>query len=179
MIVTTEPNGLTTPVGFTVLDGAALVAGAAVSSVHIRRLIRPDFAGPGWVILLGTFLWVGLTAAGPFIYIVRKHLRHEVGYPGVGDLLWTWLGLPWILTLVLQADIGAGRGRPHDLLQPVLGAGLALAALVSMFVVWRTWVMVSPDQASRTFAGPWTNRLGLLLAVAWPLQCGLGLVVLG
>ena len=26
---------------------------------------------------------------------------------------------------------------------------------------------------------PWTNRLGLILSIAWPIQCGVGLLVLG
>ena len=26
---------------------------------------------------------------------------------------------------------------------------------------------------------PWTDRLGLMLTVAWPIQCGVGLVVMG
>jgi hypothetical protein len=45
-------------------------------------------------------------------------------------------------------------------------------------VVWSTWVMVPPQEAARIEAAPWTNRVGLILAIAWPVQCGLGLVVL-
>ena len=29
-----------------------------------------------------------------------------------------------------------------------------------------------------TSSAPWTNRVGLILAIAWPIQCGLGMVVL-
>jgi hypothetical protein len=39
-------------------------------------------------------------------------------------------------------------------------------------------VMVPPKQAARVEGSPWTNRVGLILAIAWPIQCGLGLVVL-
>jgi len=45
-------------------------------------------------------------------------------------------------------------------------------------VVWNTWVIVPPEQAARVEASPWTNRVGLILAIAWPIQCGLGMVVL-
>ncbi len=38
--------------------------------------------------------------------------------------------------------------------------------------------MVPPEQATQVEAGAWTNRVGLVLAITWPIQCGLGLVVL-
>ena len=34
--------------------------------------------------------------------------------------------------------------------------------------------MVPPEEAARTAATPWTNRVGLILSVAWPIQCGVG-----
>ncbi len=49
---------------------------------------------------------------------------------------------------------------------------------VALVVVWGKWVMVPPEQAARIEGAPWTNRVGLILAIAWPIQCGLGLVVL-
>ena len=42
-----------------------------------------------------------------------------------------------------------------------------------------TWVTVSPEVAARTAAPTWTNRVGLVLAIAWPVQCGVGMAVLG
>src|SRR5436309_524433 len=63
VIQRSEPGG-----GFSVLDGAAIVTGAAVASIHIRRVIRDDLAAPGWVLIWGTFAWVALTAAGPFLF---------------------------------------------------------------------------------------------------------------
>ncbi len=59
-----------------------------------------------------------------------------------------------------------------------LVVGLGLTSLTALGAVWTTWVMVSPEQAARVEVGPWTNRIGLVLAIAWPIQCGLGLVVL-
>ena len=36
--------------GFTVLDGVALVMGAAVASVHLRGVIRDDLNAFGWAL---------------------------------------------------------------------------------------------------------------------------------
>jgi hypothetical protein len=59
-----------------------------------------------------------------------------------------------------------------------LSVGLAVVCLIALVVVWSTWVMVPPGRAAQVEAAPWTNRVGLILAIAWPIQCGLGLVVL-
>ena len=165
--------------GFSVLDGAALVAGAAVAAVHIRGAIDAEGLGLGWVMLWGTFFWVALTAAGPFLYLVRRYFRRLAGYPQVGDRLWAMLGLPWLLTALFQTGRKPGEPASTELVTAGLGVGLAVVSLIALGVVWSTWVMVSPQQASRTFSPPWTNRLGLVLAVAWPIQCGVGMVVIG
>jgi hypothetical protein len=167
--------------GFTVLDGAALVAGAAVSAVHIRGVIREDLIGPGWVLLWGTFVWIALTAAGPFVYLVRRHMRPCPGHPRVGDRLWALQGLPWLATALLQASpVANGGPKPWgEWLALGLATGIASSSLISLVAVWGTWVRVPPGQAARTFSGPWTNRLGLCLAIAWPLQCGAVMVVIG
>ena len=55
--------------GFRVLDGVALVMGAAVASVHIRGIIRDDLTGFGWALVWCTFTWVSLTATGPFLVL--------------------------------------------------------------------------------------------------------------
>jgi hypothetical protein len=160
--------------GFTVLDGAAFVAGAAVASVQIRGALRGEPAGPGWVFLWGTFVWVALTATGPFLYLARGYARTSPGYPMVGDRLWAALGLPWLVSALLKTSAG-GSGA----VATVLGAGLGVASVVALVVVWTTWVVVTPERAASTFSPPWTNRVGLFLAVAWPVQCGAGMVVIG
>jgi hypothetical protein len=167
--------------GFTVLDGAALVAGAAVSAVHIRGVIWEDLIGPGWVLLWGTFFWIALTAAGPFVYLFRRSLRPFPGHPRVGDRLWALQGLPWLATTLFQAPpVANGGSKPWgEWLAVGLATGVGLSSLIVLAVVWGTWVMVPPGQAAQTFSGPWTNRLGLCLAIAWPLQCGAVMVVLG
>jgi hypothetical protein len=173
VIQRSEPGG-----GFSVLDGAAIVTGAAVASIHIRRVIRDDLAAPGWVMIWGTFAWVALTAAGPFLFLVRRFLRRLPDYPKVGDRLWALLGVPWLVTAVIRSAAPVPAPRRDALFAGGLGVGLAVASLIALAVIWTRWVMVSPEEAARTASAPWTNRVGLLLSVAWPIQCGVGLVVI-
>jgi hypothetical protein len=160
--------------GFGVLDGAAMVIGAAVASVHIRGVIRDNLAAPGWALVWGTFAWVALTAAGPFLMAIRRFVRRLADYPKVGDFLWTVLGLPWLLTAVLRS------AAPGDATLVAVGlfVGLGIASAIVMTVVWKRWVMVTPEVAARTASPPWTNRVGLFLSVAWPIQYGAVLVVI-
>ncbi|MCA1684554.1 MAG: hypothetical protein LC745_00930 [Planctomycetia bacterium] len=162
--------------GFTVPDGLALVAGAAVALAHLRGALRVGAAGPGWVMVWGTFVWVGLTSAGPFLFAARRHGRGLPGPPRVGERLWAVLGLPWVVTAVLRGPAG---GRLDGAFAAALSLGLGVAVTVAMAGVWTTWVVVTPERASATFSPPWTNRVGLVLAIAWPVQCGLGMVVIG
>lgn len=164
--------------GFSVLDGVALVMGAAVASVHIRGVIRDGLTGFFWVLVWVTFTWVALTATGPFLFLVRRFARRLPDYPKVGDGLWAALGLPWLLTAVLRSTASGAGPRRDDLFATGLSVGLAIVSLIALVVVWTTWVMVPPEQASRAASTPWTNRVGLVLAVAWPVQCGIGMVVI-
>jgi hypothetical protein len=163
--------------GFTLLDGAALVVGAALAAVHMREAIPAGrLFGPGWVLAWLTFSGVAATAAGPFVFLMRRLGRRPPGYPRVGDRLWLLLGSPWVLTAVLPRD---SPGEGADLYQIVLTIGLGAACLVALAVVWSTWVAVPAERLARGEPTPWTHRVGLALSVTWPLQCGFGLVVIG
>ncbi|HKM54923.1 MAG TPA: hypothetical protein VJY33_16055, partial [Isosphaeraceae bacterium] len=59
-----------------------------------------------------------------------------------------------------------------------LVVSLAIACLIAVVVVWTTWVIVPPDQAMEMEVTPWTSRVGLILSIAWPIQCGICMVVL-
>src|ERR1700761_8912170 len=89
--------------GFSVLDGVAMVMGSAIASVHTLRVMRGDLTGAGWVMLWLTFAGVAITATGPFLYLGRRFARRLAGYPRIGDRLWAMLGVPWILTAVIQS----------------------------------------------------------------------------
>jgi hypothetical protein len=164
--------------GFSVSDGAALVMGSAIASVHILSVRRWDLSGSRWIMAAITFTWMALTAAGPFIFLARRYARRLPNYPQIGDRLWAMLGIPWVATAFLQSASPASEPRENPLFTVTLSAGLAITCLIALAVVWSTWVMVSPEQASRIEAAPWTNRVGLILSIAWPIQCGLGMVVL-
>jgi hypothetical protein len=161
-----------------VLDGLALVMGSAIASVHILGIIRNGLSGAGWLLVWVTFIWVAVTASGPFMFLARRYLRHLPGYPRTGDMLWALLGVPWLMTAVIQSALPGQEPGQNPLFAGTLSVGLALACIIALGVVWRTWVMVASEQAARLEGGPWTSRVGLILAIAWPIQCGLGMVVL-
>ena len=161
-----------------VLDGVSLVMGSAIASVHILRLIRSEFSGAGWVMVWITFALVAVTATGPFIFLARRFSHRLPGYPKIGDRLWALLGLPWLVTAIIQSALPGQDPRNNPLFAATLGVGLAIVCVIALVVVWGTWVMVPPEQAARVEAAPWTNRVGLILSIAWPIQCGLGMVVL-
>lgn len=164
--------------GFSILDGGALVIGSAIASVHILGVRRWDPSGSGWLMAAITFSWIALTAAGPFIFLERRYARHLAEYPRIGDRLWALLGIPWILTALVESAAPSSEPRHNPWFVMTLSTGLAIACLIAVAVVWGTWVIVPPEQAARVEAAPWTNRVGLILAIAWPIQCGLGMVVL-
>jgi hypothetical protein len=164
--------------GFSVMDGAALVVGAAIASIHILGVWRGNLSGAGWVMIGITFTWVSVTAAGPFIYVARRFARRLPNYPKIGDGLWALLGIPWLLTALLQSAAADKEPRHNPLYATTLSVGLGVVCLIALGVVWGTWVMVPAQQAARVDAAPWTNRVGLILSIAWPIQCGLGMLVL-
>ena len=164
--------------GFSVLDGAVLVSGAAVALVHIRRVDSESLTGPGSFLTWGCFAWIAVTASGSFLLPVRLYAHRLPDYPKVGDRLWALIGLPWVLTALLRPATTPDVGHRHDLYAIALSVGLGAVSLIALAVVWGTWVMVSPQRAAETTSAPWTNRVGLVLAVAWPIQCGIGLVVI-
>jgi hypothetical protein len=161
-----------------VLDGLALVMGSAIASVHILRIFRSGLTGAGWLLVCLTFIWVALTASGPFVYLARRYSRQRPGYPRTGDVLWALLGVPWLITAVIQSAIPGQEPSRNPLFVGALGLGLAVVCILVLSIIWRTWVMVPAEEAARLESAPWTSRVGLILAVAWPVQCGLGMVVL-
>jgi hypothetical protein len=165
--------------GFSVLDGVALVTGASVASVHLRVMLRDTPHGFGWVLVWLTFSWIAVTAAGPFMFLVRRFVRRTSGYPKVGDWLWAMLGVPWVLAAVVRSAASDVTGGRDEFFAFGLSMGVAAASLAALAVVWSKWVMVPPEQAAKAAAHPWTNRVGLLLSIAWPVQCGVGMVVIG
>ena len=126
-----------------------------------------------------TFLGVSLTATGPFLYLARRFLRRAPGYPGLGDRLWGVIGLPWAIGAMLPIP---NPGRDPDrigIYELAMILGIGTASMVSLVVIWRNWVSVPPEAIATRDDPAWTDRLGLVVAIAWPLQCGFGLMILG
>src|SRR3954452_7735463 len=128
-----------------VLDGVSLVMGSAIASVHILRVIRSEFTGASWVMVWIAFVLVAVTTTGPFIFLARRYFRRLPGYPKIGDRLWALLGIPWLLTAILQSAIPGQDPRNNPLFATSLGIGLAVACVIALVVVWGTWVMVPPE----------------------------------
>ncbi len=169
-----------TGAGFGVLDGASLVMEGPPSPRFIFSVSDDGktSSGAGWFMVGITFTWVAMTAAGPFFFLERRYVRRIPDYPKIGDRLWALLGIPWLATALVQSASPGSEPRHNPLFANTLSVGLAVVCLIALVVVWSTWVMVPPGRAAQVEAAPWTNRVGLILAIAWPIQCGLGLVVL-
>jgi hypothetical protein len=164
--------------GFTLLDGASLVIGAAVASVHMRGRVTDTLAPFGWGLVWLTFTGVALSAAGPFVFLARRYGRRPVGYPRIGDWLWTLLGTPWVGTALLRPLSATAAERDYATTYGfVLSLSLFGASMMAMIIVWKNWVVAPPGHGLRERPWSWTERIGLGLAIAWPVQCGLGLVV--
>jgi hypothetical protein len=164
--------------GFSVLDLAALVIGSAIASIQVRRVMREDLSVGSWIMICLVFGGVALTAAGPFVFLARRFARRQTEYPKIGDRLWALLGIPWLVSALLKSAMRANEPRYDPYFATTLSVGLGLVCIIALAVVWSTWVIVPPEQAARMETGPWTNRVGLIVAIAWPLQCGLGMIVL-
>lgn len=175
--------------GFSVLDGGALVVGSTLASIHLRHLVEErSLSAFGWGLVWVTFTGIALTATGPFLLLVRRYLRRIPGYPRVGDWLWALLGAPWLISAMLRGTYAAQRGgglvspldsRVEGIYMLALWSSQALACLIVLIVVWKTWVLASPAELKARDPVLWTDRVGLALAVAWPLQCGFSLVAVG
>lgn len=168
-------------VGFTVLDGVALVTGSAVALVHIRSAI-PTFQGLGeWAWACVLFGWITLASAGPFIFLCRRFLARTGVRVGLGDWLWGVAGLPWLLAAIIGNGVPSREavgGRLDPAYVACLTIGLALAAAVSVGWIAARYLLVNPAGPGVEPPASWTDRVGLVLAVAWPIQCGIGLVVM-
>ena len=132
-----------------VLDGVALVMGSAIASVHALRVIRSGLTPAGLIMVWITFSCVALTASGPFVFLARRYSRRLPSYPKVGDWLWALLGVPWVVTAIIESVVPDEDPRHNPLFTTTLSIGLVVSCLLALVVVWGTWVAVPPEQAAR------------------------------
>ena len=64
-----------------------------------------------------------MTAAGPFLYLARRFVRRLPNYPKIGDRLWACLGLPWLVTALLQSATPGTEPRHNPLFSATLIVG--------------------------------------------------------
>ncbi|HEY2156431.1 MAG TPA: hypothetical protein VGH33_12425 [Isosphaeraceae bacterium] len=171
--------------GLTMLDAAALVTGGAVASVHFRDFDE-EIAGLGllgWALLVPAFAWLALTAAGPFVFLVRRFSRRPDGYPGPYDWLWLGFGLPWVVAALVRSGLGGLPDGTGAIYSAFLYIALAAATIPALARLWRSLPRIEPMAGvgglppSPPKPTSWTGRIGRAIAVLWPLQFGLGLVV--
>jgi hypothetical protein len=169
--------------GVTMLDAAALVTGGAVASVHFREF-EDEIGGLtllGWALLVPSFAWLALTAAGPFVFLVRRFSRRPEGYPSPDDWVWLALGLPWVVAGLVRSASGGLPEGANSLYATGLLLGLVMASVPAVARLWRLLPRIDPISSGPAPtvrpAGSWTARLGRAVAIAWPLQLGLGLLV--
>jgi hypothetical protein len=184
IIMANEEHGqvveaVTSPGGLTMLDAAALVTGGAVASVHFRPF-EEEIGGLtplGFSFLVLAFAWLAVTAAGPFVYLVRRYGRRRPGYPSPPDLLWLAFGLPWAIAALYRSIAESMSTAANILYGNALFIGLALASGLAVFRLKRAWSALDAARTSKAPRRTWTEWIGTAIAVAWPLQLGLGFVV--
>lgn len=171
--------------GITMLDAAALVTGGAVASVHFRDF-EEEISGLsflGWALLVPAFAWLALTAAGPFVFLVRRFSRRPDDYPSPDDCLWLAFGLPWAVAALVRSGSGGLPEGANSVYGAGLFLGLAGATAPALVRLWRSLPQIDPLAAGPPPPAPprpprsWTARIGRAVSVAWPLQFGLGLIV--
>ena len=163
--------------GFTLLDGAAMIIGAAVASLHFSGAAPARLTGLGWGLVWGAFAGIALTSAGPALYLARRFLRRLERYPRSGDSLWAILGIPWIFSALVRSP-RSNLCTGGEFYVGALTIGLALAIFAAIVSVWNICARPVQNRGEEDIASPWTNRVGFALAVAWPLQCGYALLLL-
>ena len=88
------------------------------------------------------------------------------------------LALVVAIPLTVAAVRGASSAEFSATVEPSVVATTSIVLIV-LGVLWKTWVLTPPQARARKPArSTWTDRVGLALAVSWPLQCGFLLVVL-
>ena len=168
---------------FTMLDGCSMVLGAAIAAVHVRLSRAEPHSVAGWVLVLGLLALISLTASGPFLYLSRRFLTRRIsGYPQVGDRLWVLWGAPWVASALVEAVLpskGINPGRPDPVYVGSLGLGLFLATMIAVPIFGSLYLWGDPGATRRAAGIAWSQTIGLALTATWPIQCGVGLVLMG
>ena len=168
---------------FNMLDACSMVLGAAIAGVHVRQTHPESHGLPGWILLAAMFSLVAVTASGPFLYVSKRFLGRPSGkYPLIGDRLWVLWGAPWVISALIESAWTPSQlsaGRPDPVYVGTLGLGLFLTTMVAVPILAARYFWGDPEATRWGTRVPWSQRVGLALSATWPIQCGVGLVLMG
>ena len=165
------------------LDIGSIVTGAAIAAVHVRMAVPTPVGLPAWTWAAVLLAWLTVTAAGPFFYLSRRWRAGPTAiYPQTGDRLWVLWGCPWVAAAVVAAAphrVSAPAGQLDAVYVGSLGLGLFLATMIAVPILATRYVWGGTPASRRGVGANWTQWVGLALTATWPLQCGVGLVLMG
>ena len=169
---------------FTMLDGCSMVLGSAIASVHLRIAQLQPRSPLGWVLTIALLGGLSLTASGPFLHLSRRFLaQRSVGYPQLGDRLWSLWGCPWIISALVTAVAPSEphSGRVDPVYVGTLGLGLFLTSSVAIPILAARYIWADFGLSRRPpgVKWSWSDRVGRALTAAWPIQAGVGLFLMG
>ena len=151
-----------------------LFVGAAIASVHVLGIRRVRPLRSGWIMMSHRILLDRHNRCRPIslpgtqihqtIAAISQDRRSFVGAAGAP------------MACVRNSSVGYSwhRTKTQSSVLDNFDLGARIVCLIALIVVWGTWVMVPPEEVAQVEAAPWTNRLGLILSIAWPIQCGAG-----
>ncbi|MDX2038602.1 MAG: hypothetical protein SFX72_18285 [Isosphaeraceae bacterium] len=160
--------------GWNLLDALGFVAGAAVASVHVkdRAVFADELSPPFLVILFLGFILVAVTAAGPFLFCLRRFGNRRPAFASETELAWVALGLPWTLMAIWRSlPSGELLEQARDRSDVFLQVGLLLASAHAARIFLRRLLaaeskQADPVDASRSVA----ERISIGLVDTCPLQ---------
>lgn len=166
--------------GVRVVDLLALVIACAVGAMHTRTVIPENQVGDYWIMSSIMILGISLTACGPLLCLCDRLLGQTPRPDGrgsrIGEWIWIVLGLPWLISAAVRVAVPSTTSELSEFASMALFVGLGIACLTTQILIWVAWEnRYSEKPWEETW---WRGRFGLVLAVAWPVQWALGLMVL-
>jgi hypothetical protein len=148
----------------------AAMTGVAIAAFNLRAAITDNRDSGEMIFFALVGLGIALTAAGPTMWFLGQ--RPRIAAERMGPMLWAILGAPWwIATLDLSLELPGHLSLYQLIVGPMIWV-INVLALVALILGWSATVVRNTGRPVS-----WSQGIGMALAVAWPVQIGLGLVV--